>query len=246
VSLPLGGRGAGANPPAGTGTAVAPPTFLFCTAEDASHMTGMVDLHGALRRARVPVEAHFFAHSEHGVGFAQADPVLGEWPELMHRWVRAGGFLTEKKRVAVSGTVKIDGDLLVRGSVVLTPLDSPGDPPLTAYVMNTGRGAGAFAAPAEHGPTSGRYRVEVRQDATRWLSNSVNPVVVKMTQKQRAGTLTETDRKEGQEYARARDLSPSIEGQRVYRKRRPIDADELVVEIKPGGENTIGIDVSGK
>jgi acetyl esterase/lipase len=242
-SSPLGGRG-GANSTAGTGSA--PPTFMFCTGEDASHIAGMTDLYTALRRARVPVEAHFFAHGEHGVGFAQGDPVLGEWPSLMYRWVRAGGFLTDKKRIAVSGSVTIDGELLVRGSVTLTPLNAVGDPSVTGYVMNTGKGAGVFALGADQGPVPGKYRVEVRQDASRWLSNSVNPMVLKMTQKQRAGTLTDADRKEWQEYARARDLSPSLEGQRVYHKTRPADKDDLVVEIKADGATAVDIKVYSK
>jgi len=244
-SSPLGGRG-GVNPPAGTGSAVAPPTFLFCTGEDASHITGMTDLYAALRRARVPVEAHFFAHGEHGVGFAQGDPVLGEWPSLMYRWVRAGGFLTDKKRVAVSGTVTIDGELLVSGSVTFTPIDGSGAPPVTAYVMNTGKGAGAFALGADQGPVPGKYRVEVRQDATRWLSNSVNPMMLKMTQKQRSGTLTDADRKEWHEYARARDLSPSLEGLRVYPKQRPTDKEDLVVEVPEAAGKKLAIEVFSK
>jgi hypothetical protein len=227
------------------GPVTAPPTFMFCTGEDASHMVGMTELYAALRRNRVPAEAHFFVNGEHGVGFAQGDPVLGQWPDLMYRWVRAGGFLTEKKRVAITGTVTIDGEPLVRGYVVLTPVEETGAPPVTAYVMNTGQGAGKFSAKAEQGPTPGKYRVEVRQDATRWLSNSVNPMVLKMQQKQRTGNYTEADKKEWQDYARGRDLSPSIEGQRVYRKAKPGDKDDLVIEVKPG-ENALKIEVTSK
>lgn len=243
-SAPLGGRGGGAAP-AGTGSAVAPPTFMFCTGEDGSHMGGMVDLYSALRRARVPVEAHFFANGEHGVGFAQGDPVLGDWPDLMHKWVRAGGYLTEKKRVAISGLVKLDGQPLIRGMVVFHPLDNPGAPPVTCYVMNTQPVTGRFAARAETGPVPGKYRVEVRQDATRWLSNAVNPMTLKMQQKQRSGGLTEMDRKEWHEYARARDLSPSIDEQKVFRKKRPTDKDDQVVEIK-ANQSTFDVEVYSK
>jgi hypothetical protein len=45
------------------------------------------------------------------------------------------------------------------------------------------------------------------------------------------------------DYARKRDLSPNIEGQRVYRRRRPTDKDDLVVEIKAGAENRLQIEV---
>ncbi|HEY2787236.1 MAG TPA: alpha/beta hydrolase [Fimbriiglobus sp.] len=245
-SSPLGGRGLGNRPPAGTGATVAPPTYMFCTGEDASHITGMVDLYTALRRARVPVEAHFFALGEHGVGLAQGDPVLGQWPELMHTWIKAGGFLSAQTRVAVSGLVKLDGEPLIRGSVIFTPIDGAGAPPVTCYVMNTGLGAGKFAARADRGPTPGRYRVEVRQDATRWLSNSVNPMTLKMTRKQRTGGLTEQDRKDWNEYARARDLSPSIAAQKIFRKKHPSDAKEQVIEFKAGANNAVEIDVFSK
>jgi hypothetical protein len=80
----------------------------------------------------------------------------------------------------------------------------------------------------------------------RWLSNSVNPMVLKMTQKQRAGTLTDADRKEWQEYARARDLSPSLEGQRVYRKQRPADKEDLVVEVPEAAGKKLEIAVFSK
>jgi hypothetical protein len=36
---------------------------------------------------------------------AQNDPVLGLWPELMFQWLRTGGWLTDRRRLAVHGTV---------------------------------------------------------------------------------------------------------------------------------------------
>src|SRR5262245_51699718 len=89
-----------------------PPTFMFCTAEDMGHLRGMMELYAGLVRAKVPVEAHFFVDGEHGVGFAQGGPVLGKWPNLMFKWLWAGGFLTNEARVAVEGTVKVDGEPL--------------------------------------------------------------------------------------------------------------------------------------
>src|SRR5262249_19506444 len=53
----------------------APPAFLFGTNEDSPAIVrGMAELYADLTRAKVPVEAHFFAHGVHGVGFAQGDP----------------------------------------------------------------------------------------------------------------------------------------------------------------------------
>jgi acetyl esterase/lipase len=228
----------------------APPTFMFCTAEDPGHLNGMLTLYGSLRRARVPVEAHFFQVGEHGVGFAQGDPVLGVWPDLLFNWLRQDGFLTGRPRVAVRGVVTLDGEPLPRGEVILTPLDPPaaplGAPPVVGRVFNTGPTRGEFAVPASLGPVPGRYRVEVRLDATRWLSNSRDPVQLKMAQKQRAGTMTDADRQEWIDYARKRDLSPSIEDQRFYRHKRPGDKEEMVVEIKEGGENRVDLEVVTK
>lgn len=231
---------------AGESLASAPPTFMFCTAEDTSHLTGMISLYSALRRARVPAEAHFFAAGEHGVGVAQGDPVLGQWPDLMHRWMRASGFLTAARRVALRGLVTLDGEPLPRGYVILTPLDETAGIPVVARVFNTGPTRGEFAVPQSQGPTPGRYRVELRQDATRWLSNSRDPLQLRMNQKARAGALTDDDRKEWIAYTRARDLSPSIEGQRVFRHAKPTDAGDWVIEIKAGEENRIDLQVSSK
>jgi hypothetical protein len=47
-------------------------------------------------------------------------------------------------------------------------------------------------------------------------------------------TETETQKKELIDYARSRNLEPSIESQRVYRKVHPGDAQDLTIEIKPG------------
>jgi acetyl esterase/lipase len=245
-SSPLRGREAGDDPPAATGSVVAPPTFLFCTAEDTGHINGMIDLYTNLRRARVPVEAHFFLNGEHGVGLAQGDPVLGAWPDLMLNWMRSGGFLTGQGRVAMTGIVKVDGEPLSRGYVIFTPIDAVGAPPVTAYVMNTGPVRGQYNVGADRGPTPGRYRVEVRQDATRWLSNSRDPMMQKMGPKQRSGGLTEQDRQEWSEYARRKDLSPSIEGQRVFRHKHPDDAEDMIVEVKASGDKPVDIDVWSK
>jgi hypothetical protein len=240
--------GSSAMPPAGGDNAAAspaaPPTFMFCTAEDNSHMVGMLSLYSALRRQRVPAEAHFFATGEHGVGFAQGDPTLGEWPQLMFNWVRAGGFLTHQPRAPVHGLVKVDGEPLPRGAIIFTPLDLNGAPPVIGYVFNTGPTRGEYVLGEGAGPVPGKYHVEVRQDATRWLSNSRDPLALRMQQKQRSGGLTEDDRKEWNDATRKRDLTPSIEGQRVYRKAHPSDANEIIVEIKAGAENHLDVEIS--
>jgi hypothetical protein len=210
-------------------------------------MRGMVELYAGLHKANVPVEAHFFARGVHGVGFAQGDSVLGEWPNLMHRWLIAGGWLTDQMRVALKGVVKLDGAPLVRGVVILTPVDRPNAPAVTAYITNAHTGElGSFSFSQDQGSVPGRYRVEVRQDATRWLSNSRDPVMIKMMAKQRDRTLSEEDRKEWGEYIRRRDLSPSIEKQRVFSRQRPQDKNDYIIEIKAAGESQLNIEVFSK
>ena len=220
-----------------------PPTFMYCTAEDAGQMRGMVDLYSSLLKAKVPAEAHFFVSGVHGVGFALGDPVLGEWPNLMHKWLTAGGFLTAKQRQAVAGIVKLDGAPLVRGMVILTPVDQPNAPSATIYITNAHTDQlGSFALSPAQGLVAGKYRVEVRQDAVRWLSNSRDPVMLKMTAKLRDRSLTDEDRKVWGDYVRQRDLSPSIENQRVFRRQRPTDKNDYFIEIK-SGENRLTLEV---
>jgi hypothetical protein len=67
-----------------------------------------------------------------------------------------------------------------------------------------------------------------------------------MNQKQRSGTLTDADRQQWIDATRKRDLSPSIEAQRIYRKSHPKDSDELTVEIKPDADNEINLEVFSK
>jgi hypothetical protein len=100
---------------------------------------------------------------------------------------------------------------------------------------NTGTGElGRFSVNRNQGPVEGKYRVEVRQDATRWTSNSRDPFMIKMMSKQRDGTLTEQEAKEWGEHLRKRDLSPSIEGQHVFSRQRPGDKNDYIIEIKDG------------
>jgi hypothetical protein len=156
--------------------------------------------------------------------------------------MKDGGFLTDKPRVALSGVVKLDGTPLLKGMVILSPMDNAEAPPVVVYINNTGTGElGRFLVAKNFGPVEGRYRVEVRQDATRWTSNSREPFMINMMNKQRQGTLTDADRKEWGEYLRNRDLSPSIYNQRVYPRRRPGDNNDYTVDIRDGKEVLIEV-----
>jgi len=225
-------------------TAVAglPPTFMYGTAEDRSSNGGMQEMLSRLYRAGVPVEAHFFQNGIHGTGFALSDPILGQWTNLLHNWMAVGGFLTSKQQVALSGFIKLDGSPLVKGMIILTPVNDAEAPPVIAYINNTGTGElGRFAVPKTQGPVAGKYKVEVRQDATRWVSNSREPFMIKMMDKQSKGTLTDADKKEWSEYLRNRDLSPSIYKQHIYARKHPNDKGDYIVDIKENREVMIEV-----
>lgn len=219
-----------------------PPVFMYGTAEDAGITKNMVALYSALLQHNVPAEAHFFRNGEHGSGFAIGDPILGQWPDLMYKWLASDGFLTSKPQYALTGTVKLDGSPLLRGIIVLTPVDQPNAPAVTVLITNTGTGElGRFNVPASRGPVEGQYKVEVRQDATRWTSNSRDPFMIKMMSKQRDNTLTEAETKEWGDYLRKRDLSPSIYNQRVFTRQHPNDKGDYRITIKAGTDVAIEV-----
>ena len=210
-----------------------PPTFMYGTVEDAGATSQMMRMASRLLEAAVPVETHFFRNGQHGSGFAIGDPVLGEWTTLMHNWMKAGGFLTPKRQVPLKGIIKLDGSALVKGMLILTPVDDHEAPPVVVYMNNTGTGEmGRFSVSKDQGPVEGKYRVEVRQDATRWISNSRHPFMIEMMEKQRNGTISGDELKTWGEFLRKRDLPPSIENQRVFAVQRPGDKKDYIIDIK--------------
>jgi hypothetical protein len=143
--------------------------------------------------------------------------------------------------------VSVDGQPLPRGSVVLTPVADAGAPAVVAYVFATTSEAGEFALPAARGPTPGRYRVEVRQDATRWASNSRDPVQQKLAARLRdGGSLGPEDVRAWLDSARAKDFSPSIDRQRVYTRLRPGDGTELTLDVQPGTEARLDLAIQSR
>ena len=84
-----------------------PPTFMYGTVEDRLSQGGMLDMYTRLYRAGAQVEAHFFQNGVHGTGFALGDPVLGQWTNLLHKWMAVGGFLTKKATGIFSRCCKI-------------------------------------------------------------------------------------------------------------------------------------------
>ena len=231
-------------PDNGDSTTIAnlPPTFMYGTVEDRASQGEMLNMYNRLYRASARVEAHFFQNGIHGTGFAVGDPILGQWTNLLHNWMRAGGFLTKKPQVALAGVVKLDASPLLKGMVILTPVDDRGAPRVVVYMTNTGTGElGRFLVPKDQGPVEGRYKIELRQDAKRWTSNSRDPFMIKMMAKQSQGTLTDAERKEWSDSLRKRNFSPSIDKQRIYLRKRPNDKVDYIVNIKEGREVLIEV-----
>ena len=136
-------------------TPESPPAFLVATHEDlAPRIKSSLPFYEALLDNEVPAEMHVFAKGKHGAGLAPGDPSMGQWSTLLANWLRTSGFLTDKQRIAVSGTVTIDGKPLSWGGVAFIPED-PNAP--STWVFSSGK----LNIDAASGPVPGPHRVEV-------------------------------------------------------------------------------------
>jgi acetyl esterase/lipase len=68
-----------------------PPTFIFYTDEDPVRPENGVAFYLALRRAKVPAEMHVYERGRHGLGLAQADPIVSTWTERLRDWLKLRG-----------------------------------------------------------------------------------------------------------------------------------------------------------
>jgi len=227
----------GTQPGAGVDPKNVPPTFMFCTQEDRSHATGMLTLYRTYFDANIPAEIHFFPNGEHGTGLAAGDRQIGEWPNLMYRWMQAGNFLSAEPRAGVSGHVLLDGKPLAHGSITFVPVDDKpagSHAPRTAFVMNTDTPTADFKLAQNVGLAVGKYKVEVRQDAAVWVSNNRDPTRG-MSQADKAAFL----RTPGWGL-------PTIDGTiKVFTKAHTSDKDDITVDIKPG-ENQFNVELFSK
>ncbi len=74
-----------------------PPTCLCHTTTDATvPVEDSVMFYSALRKAGVPAELHIYERGPHGVGLAQADPVLSSWPSRLADWLKIHGWAAAK------------------------------------------------------------------------------------------------------------------------------------------------------
>ena len=80
-----------------------PTAFLFATGDDQTvPVMNSVMFYSALRAAKVPAEMHLYQHGPHGVGLAPGFPELKGWPDLLAKWLAAGGFMTADAALKVT------------------------------------------------------------------------------------------------------------------------------------------------
>jgi acetyl esterase/lipase len=252
----------GSAPIAPETTGPLPPTFLVGSASGADGQSGMIDLWSRLRGAgggggrggrggapgaapgggrggrggggATPVDVHFFAKADASSGLGGDNPSLSAWPETFLTWAKFMGFLTDQPRVPVRGVVKVDGRTIPHGYLILTPVDFVGAGPIAMQILNSTANVpmGQFSANANLGPVPGRYRVDVRQNMTRWLSNSFSNELVG-----RGGGAAAAW------FGHHRPLAPSVADQQSFTKVRPGDRDDYIVEIKPGADANLALNI---
>lgn len=213
-----------------------PPTFLVGStrAEDGP---AAVDCWRQLRAVGADVDAHLLASADRPVLTGAGAAPVGTWPEMFAAWIAFTGLLTDQPRLPVKGTVQVDGQPLPHGYVILTPLDAVGAGPIVARVLNSTAGVpiGQFTIAAAQGPVAGRYRVDVRQNMNRWLSNSFSGDLVGARGGLNPGKV---------HFGHHRVLAPSIGDQRSFTKVRPGDAADYIVEIKPGADSNLALNLA--
>ncbi|HEV2137045.1 MAG TPA: alpha/beta hydrolase [Terracidiphilus sp.] len=73
-----------------------PPTFIVESEND--HVDSVYDAlayYIALQKAGVPVEMHLYAQGGHAFGLRHTDLPITDWPQLMERWLRTIGMISE-------------------------------------------------------------------------------------------------------------------------------------------------------
>jgi hypothetical protein len=137
----------------------------------------------------------------------------------------------------IKGMVYLDGRPLPHGYVIFTPMDFVGAGPIVGRVMNSTANTpiGQFSVSSGQGPIAGRYKVDVRQNMNRWLSNSFSGGLV--------GGRGATPTPEQVHFGHHRVLAPSIDDQRSYTKVRPSDSQDYVIEFASGAEANLDLKI---
>ena len=136
-----------------------PPAFIVTTHEDITVPANQSTLfYDAMLAANVGAELHIFNDGEHGLGLMPGDPDAGQWTQLLARWLRRRGFLTNSPRIAVLGSLLIDEAAPANAWITFLPEEH--NQPL-GRARITGRSAGLFEIFAAGGPTAGWHEMQV-------------------------------------------------------------------------------------
>ena len=142
-----------------------PPTFLVHTHEDEIVSAEQsVIFYNALLEHRVPAELHIFQYGEHGLGLATSEPVTGIWFDLLKRWLKRSGFLTDAKRIAISGQIPL-AKYPALAWVTFWPEDAT-HPAGRVRLMQDA--CGKIELPASRGLVPGVYQVEIQHGTNKW------------------------------------------------------------------------------
>ena len=69
-------------------TSQTPPTFLLQAEDDpVDRVENSLVYYAALRKAKVPVEMHLYAHGGHAFGLRRTERPITEWPQLVETWL---------------------------------------------------------------------------------------------------------------------------------------------------------------
>ena len=144
-----------------------PPCFIVHTHDDGIVPASQATLiYEALLRVGVNAELHIFNDGEHGVGLAVGDPDVGEWPQMLWRWLRRRGLLSAQRRIALDGSLTCAGAPLGLAWLTLIPEDVQNPP---VRLLLHGRQDGAFAIAEDQGPMPGPHEVQIR-----WISRQAS------------------------------------------------------------------------
>ncbi|HEY1560157.1 MAG TPA: alpha/beta hydrolase [Caulobacteraceae bacterium] len=73
-----------------------PPTFLLQNEDDhVDEVEDSLSYYMALKKAGVAVELHAYAHGGHGFGLRKTNLPVSGWPQLVERWLRTIGMVSE-------------------------------------------------------------------------------------------------------------------------------------------------------
>ena len=70
-----------------------PPTFLAMTEDDSVRVETGLFYYLALKNAKVPAEMHLYPRGGHGYGLRRTENDVTSWPDRMHDWMKASGWL---------------------------------------------------------------------------------------------------------------------------------------------------------